>query len=272
MNSDNIIHKEALHQFDAEFTLMPRKHFKHSPHYHKELEIAFILDGTFKTCYDGTEYTLTKGSVLLCGSNSIHYSTDFYAEGEWILLIIDPQTLLGPAAQLSKKTPICPVWNNPEMDSIIWSSIQYALDNKANLHSEDLVLLLSSILSLIIRDMNMRDLSQNIKAEHRVLNYCRNHYTEPISIKSVAKALYFSESYVSHLFRNVLGRSFPQHINALRIAHSATLLKTTNLSCTQIAMESGFSTLRTFNHVFLQQYKMTPLQYRKQARLVEAKK
>lgn len=263
MSPEDILNLDVRHEYWTKFTFKTRSSFSHPPHFHESIEIVFVMDGVFKTVCDGTEYKLTAGSVLLCGSNSIHYSTDFAAESNSILLIVNPKALLGSASQLTTKTPVCPIWKNPKKDSIIWADIQYALHNQAYLSSDDLALLLSSIISLIIRDMEMVDMSQKEKTEHKVLQYCSNHYTEAISVKSVAEALSISESYVSYIFNNVLGYSFPQHINNLRIEQATQLLKTTKKSCTQIALECGFSTLRTFNRVFLQKHNITPLQYRK---------
>ena len=264
MNPENTLSMDARHEYWTKFRFERRSFFSHPPHFHEEIEIVFVIDGIFKTVCDGTEYKLTAGDVLLCGSNAVHCSTDFDAKSNSILLIVNPKSLLGSASQLTTKTPVCPIWRNPKKDSIVWTNIQYALHKQAYLSSDDLALLLSSIISLIIRDMEMVDMSQKEKTEHKVLQYCSNHYAEAISVKSVAEALSISESYVSHIFNNMLGYSFPQHINNLRIEQATQLLKTTKKSCTQIALECGFSTLRTFNRVFLQQQNITPLQYRKQ--------
>ena len=267
MAPENILNEPGYHEYWANFRFHPRKIFTHSPHFHKDIEIVFVMDGIFKTSCDGTEYTFTKGSVFLCGSDSIHYSTDRNAESNSILLIIDPKTLLGPAAQLTSKTPVTPVWENPKKDSFIWPAIQYAVDNQYKLSSENLRMLISSIISLILQDMEMIDIEEKEKIENKILQYCNQHYTESISVKSLAHALAVSECSISRIFSNVLGCSFPQYINTLRIERAAALLKTTKKSCTQIALESGFSTLRTFNRVFLQKYGITPLQFRKQANI-----
>ena len=256
--------KFGYHEYWANFLFHPRKIFTHPPHFHKDIEVVFVMDGVFRTSCDGTEYTFTKGSVFLCGSDSIHYSTDHEAESNSILLIIDPKTLLGPAAQLVSKTPVTPVWENPKKDSFVWPAIQYAVENQWKLSGENLRMIISSVISLILQDMEMIDLAQKEKIENKILQYCNQHYTGAISVKSMAHALSVSESYISRIFSNVLGCTFPQYINTLRIERATILLTTTNKSCTQIALDSGFSTLRTFNRVFLQKYGVTPLQFRKQ--------
>ena len=265
MTPENGRSKSGYHEYWTNFRFHPRNIFTHPPHFHKDIEVVFVMDGIFKTSCDGSEYVLKKGSVFLCGSDSIHYSTDPEAESNSILLIIDPKTLIGPAAQLISKTPVSPVWENPTKDSFVWTAIQYAVENQSKLSSENLRMLISSVISLILQDMEMIDINQKEKIENKILQYCNQHFTGAISVKSMAHALSVSECYISRIFSNVFRCTFPQYINTLRIERATILLLTTNKSCTQIALDSGFSTLRTFNRVFLQKYGITPLQYRKRA-------
>lgn len=255
---------EASHEYWTSFLFKPRDQFTHPPHFHEEIEIVFVLDGLFETHYNGINYSVTGGSVFLAGSYSVHYSTNHNARSNSILLIVHPKALSGSAAQLVSKTPTSPIWRNPKKDHMVWSLLEYALKSKAALSNDDLMLLISTILSMIVGDMTMIDHTKKAKTENRILQYCRNHYTEEISVSRVAADLKLSESHIGHIFSNVLGCSFPQYINTLRLEHTETLLKTTKKSCTEIAMEAGFPTMRTFNRVFLQQYGVTPLQYRKQ--------
>lgn len=255
--------QEARHEYWTSFVFENKNQFSHPPHFHDEIEIVFVLDGVFETHYNGVDYTVTGGNVFLAGSNSVHFSTNPTAESNSIILIAHPKSLSGSAAQLVSKTPTSPIWRNPKKDSVIWPLLKYAFENQKRLSNDDLMLLLSSIISIIISNMTLIDHTKKAKTENRILQYCRNHYTEELSVSRVSKELNISESHIGHIFGNVLGCSFPQYINTLRLEHAEMLLKTTKKSCIEIAMQSGFPTVRTFNRVFYQQYNMTPLQYRK---------
>ena len=56
---------------------------------------------------------------------------------------------------------------------------------------------------------------------------------------------------------------FIKHIGNLRVNYACDLLET-NSSVTEVAMASGFSSIRTFNRVFLRVMGMTPREYLKQ--------
>ena len=257
-------YQESIHEYWTSFVFSSKTLFTHPPHFHDEIEIVFVLDGIFETHYNGVNYTVTGGSVFLAGSNSIHYSTNPTVKSNSVILIVHPKALSGTASQLISKTPTSPIWHNPRKDSIVWPLLKYALEHKQKLSNDDLMLHLSSILSIIVGDMTLIDHTKKAKTENRILQYCRNHYTEEISVSRVSKELNISESHIGHIFSNVMGCTFPQYINTLRLEHAETLLTTTTKSCTHISAQSGFPTLRTFNRVFLQKHNMTPLQFRKQ--------
>lgn len=102
--------------------------------------------------------------------------------------------------------------------------------------------------------------SDNVK---NLLIYCTEHYTEPLSLDKISQELHLSKYYISHIFSDKLHVSFTNFINSLRVEHACTYLeKGTNI--TEVALSSGFSSIRTFNRAFIQQMNITPRDYMKQ--------
>ena len=233
------------------------------PHFHDELEVIFVLEGSFWTSYNGQEYTVTAGSAFLATAGTIHtYKSPMYS-CKTLLLIIDPTLLSGTASQLVNTMPLYPIWHGVEQKQIVWDLILYAYHNREQIPPKDFVLLLSSALSLIVNDMALESVKYKIRTEQKILMYCMEHYREPISLSQTAMALQISESHISHLFGRTLGISFPAYINGLRLNDAVKLLERSNSSIIEIANQAGFASLRSFNHTFLKHYNMTPSQYRK---------
>lgn len=233
------------------------------PHFHDELEVIFTLEGSFTAIYNGQEYTVDEGSVFLATAGTIHTYRSPMRCCRTLLLIIHPSMLSGSAAQLMNSMPVYPIWHGTEQKQIVWDMIQYAYKNREHLTPNDFVLMLSSAMSLIINDMMLESTKHKIRTEQKILMYCLDHYREPISLAQIAAALEISESHISHLFSNTLGVSFPSYINGLRLKDAVKLLERTNTSIIETANQSGFSSLRSFNHIFAKHYNMTPTQYRK---------
>ncbi len=74
--------------------------------------------------------------------------------------------------------------------------------------------------------------------------------------------MYVSKSYVSHIFCGKLKINFRSYLNLLRINEAAALLRSSTISATQAATQSGFGSIRTFNRAFLKVMGKTPKAYR----------
>ena len=95
---------------------------------------------------------------------------------------------------------------------------------------------------------------------HEVISYIRNHYDEELTTTEIAKKMYMSRTTLSNLFAKYAGVGMNEYINSLRIKNVNKLLLS-DKSITEAAMESGFKSIRTFNHVYRKNMGMTPTEY-----------
>jgi len=96
-----------------------------------------------------------------------------------------------------------------------------------------------------------------------VLDYIRSRYTDNISRETIAGALNLDPVLLGTDFKAATGKSLKQYINQLRLDHAYGLLLETRDKIIDIAYESGFESLRTFNRVFSHAMGDTPSNYRK---------
>ena len=119
-----------------------------------------------------------------------------------------------------------------------------------------LLALLGELLSFI----TFTDAPADYDSVKNVLLYCSENYTEPLSLDTLSRELHLSRYYISHIFSDKLQVSFTDFINTLRVEHACSLLgKGANI--TEIALASGFASVRTFNRVFAEEMGMTPREY-----------
>ncbi len=113
-----------------------------------------------------------------------------------------------------------------------------------------------------ILDVEMR--SKKYRALLRVTHYIDEHYSEGVSLEEVAEATGISRYYVSHLFKELMDKTFVGYVNELRLNHAAMLLVTTDSPIIEIASKSGgFNNLSNFNRAFKMYFGKTPSTYRK---------
>ena len=89
-------------------------------------------------------------------------------------------------------------------------------------------------------------------------------YQDPLASRStLAAELAVSESIVSRLANEHLGKTIPQILNEYRVEDAKALLRQIDAPIQVIASESGFSSLATFNRVFRDVAGQTPSAYRR---------
>jgi len=96
----------------------------------------------------------------------------------------------------------------------------------------------------------------------KALRYISENYGTHLEIGQVAEAVGLSPGYFSSLFRQVVGVSFREHLNRVRIEESKHLLLSTDYSLADIAVAMGFPDQSYYCKVFKKAVGLTPGKFR----------
>ncbi len=91
-----------------------------------------------------------------------------------------------------------------------------------------------------------------------------NRYTEDLSLASLSKEFYVSSYYLSHQFKRVTGFTLTDYISMTRVRNAQTLLLSTDIPITEIALQSGFKSFSQFNRAFNKFLQMSPSKFRRE--------
>ncbi len=97
----------------------------------------------------------------------------------------------------------------------------------------------------------------------RALDYIAANYTDAITLEEIAEASGLSTFRIAHLLKEATGKTALQNIHYLRIQEARRLLEQSDLSCTDIAYETGFGDQSYFIKQFRKWMGITPAKYRK---------
>lgn len=86
------------------------------------------------------------------------------------------------------------------------------------------------------------------------------------SLAEVAQMLDVTPRHLRRVFEGELGVSPMQYVLTQRLLAAKLMLTDTNMPVTEIALASGFASVRRFNDAFVEHYKLNPSQLRKEAR------
>ncbi len=145
-------------------------------------------------------------------------------------------------------------------------SVSLNIEDKNNLTQEQMNKLIEPL-------RNMLDLSYNPEINEtsditkEVKQYIEQHRSQNITSEDICKNLSCSRSHISHQFKTQTGMSIREYLTKLRLNDAKQLLKYSDLTVTEIAFTTGFSSSNYFTNVFKKELGISPGTYRKQARM-----
>ncbi|XID95748.1 AraC family transcriptional regulator [Paenibacillaceae bacterium WGS1546] len=98
-----------------------------------------------------------------------------------------------------------------------------------------------------------------------ILQYVHLHYADKLTLESLSQQYKVSAPFISHSFKRLSGQGFLEYLHTLRISSALSLLVSTEMAVTDIALEVGFDSYRNFARVFKKMKSMTPGEYREKA-------
>jgi len=99
----------------------------------------------------------------------------------------------------------------------------------------------------------------------KVVAFIKTNFAQPISIPALASEAGLSQRHLERLFKQRFSISPREYIIRLRVLIAADLLRSTNQSITEIALECGFYDHSSFTRQFKRRHGTLPLNYRKAA-------
>jgi AraC-like DNA-binding protein len=123
------------------------------------------------------------------------------------------------------------------------------------------------VLTLAARLFNSREAEPLPHDRHcrtvvdRTIEYLGGHYLESMSLVSVAREVGAAPTYVSRLFRRVVGCTMHAFREELRLRRSLDLLPESKGDVIRVAVDLGFSSHSHFTNRFHRRFGLTPTQF-----------
>ena len=231
-------------------------------HVHDYVEIIYVRSGEMTFYLNFKEYTLKSGDVIFAFPGQIHGHEA--AEAENIALLF-PKNLPIYDGVFCNMLPEHPVLRSidKETDKLFFNATEANIGEipySKGIAQGYIALILGRLLPLLT--LSAAD-GKTASVEQRLIEYCSAHYKELITLTSVADALGYSATHLSHLFSDKFKIGFSQFISTMRIEDAKKMLRG-DTKITQIALDCGFGSMRNFNRVFKEHTGKTPSEYRKE--------
>ena len=241
-----------------------RNNLSYGMHFHHQIELVYMLNGSGKAVVDGREYTLEKGDVLTVFPNQLHEYGDAENE-EFFITIFRPEILPEFKDVFYNMLPVNSVYKggNDFLFDVVKKLPEVYHGNDVNRAYVYRGLLLAFFAKLFSDFELTKTKNGDLSVVKSILSYCNENYRENINLEKISNHLHISKYYISHLLNDKLGISFNDYLNTLRIADATSLLELGGYDMSEIAEKCGFNTLRTFNRAFRAINGMSPSEYKK---------
>lgn len=241
-------------------------------HWHENIEILYIQEGSMDILIDGTTYYAKTGDVIVIPSHSIHC---FMADRELMVcqlcqfplkILLNEGTQIESVKTLITREEINEDGTFSEQLTDLFRIIEKEGSVKKGEKNTVLQYLFASLYFLLMRKFPKEEQEQILKKEKRefyeIVEYINHHYTEEITVQNLADEMFMSRGKLTRLFEKYSGMGVPEYVNTLRINRSNQLLEA-GVSITETAYECGFSSTRTFNNIYKKIMNITPSEYSK---------
>ena len=239
------------------------------------MEVLLTIDGTVTDTVEDTVYQVRKGEVLIIPPDTPH-SLSMEEGSSRYLFLFEPDAIMsmrdiksiamyfnkpfhlrdGSEAHVRIRELLLRARDAYEKREMMWNTVCYSciLRIYATLGQQ----YLSGVRPRT--DDGLRNMDSEVITA--VMTYINNHYREELSLEDVARFAGFSRYYFSRSFKRQTGYSFKDYLCQKRLQVAMDLLIRTNHSMRDVAIESGFGSVATFNRVFREKKGCTPTQYR----------
>lgn len=247
-------------------------------HWHNAVEIIIPLTNDFAVVSGDKEYNLKEKEILIIPPGELHSMPA--REGRRIFFQCD-NSQLGGNPILDSLLPVfsSSVYIAPEPDRELYLIARKGiLDIYSDYYSKspvadariymNLLNILTAVRESQLRQVGNNEIGENISSDDSaklkyVMNYINHNFTEELSLDTLAAIAGYSKFHFSRLFKKYNNMSCIHYISCKRIKMAEQLLCDPEISITDIAMRSGFSSLTTFNRIFKAHKNCTPSEFRK---------
>lgn len=254
-------------------------------HWHDEFEFGYVSGGSIQYKTNLHEFTLHEGDGIFINSGVLHYlhPIEPFEKVGLRSQFFDKTFLAGSAGSIFDIKFVAPVQEQKLLDAVpLYRSDEKGCEFlKRMLEGEALAMRREAFFEMRLRSlftelwetvyswaMDKKDIQSTynpVEDERmkRMLSYIQAHYNEKLTAAKLAYQVHISERECYRLFQNMLGITPGEFIMSLRLQKAQDLLRHTDKSILEIALETGFGTSSYFCKIFKMHHHITPNQYRK---------
>ena len=241
-------------------------------HYHPEMEVILVLEGSPTITINGDQNTYKTRDIIVISPHDTHSIYSQNESSELLILYIDPIFFSGyfPNMKNIRFTANKLKSANDDMFTYTFMTLARAYINKEKYYQINCASYVNILIFDILNGCSYYEQSVNqpfiISSENKrlslIIEYIQVNYFKKIKLEHLAETLELSPTYLSHFIKQNLKRSFSDFLNYVRYVNAKRMIHEMNYSLVDISVIVGFSDYRYMTKAFKTHLDMTPKEYR----------
>ena len=284
-NGGNTVNSKKLLSNGKLITVRPHTRFVHFPeHSHDFIEVIYMCSGSTTHIINGNKILLKEGELLFLGQNARQEILPAGINDVAVNFIVLPEFFDIPLSMLNdEETPlrsfiidslksgdnnscfmhfkvadILPIQNL--IENLIWAQIK-STQNKRKINSFTMGLLFLQLMNCTDR-LVLQNKEEQILI--KILRYIDENYKNG-SLTELAKDLHYDFFWLSREIKKQTGKTYTELVQEKRLAQACFLLKNTDITISDIAIQVGYDNISYFHRIFKNRFNMSPKSYRSTA-------
>ena len=258
-------------------------------HWHDEIEMLYLIEGTMKVLVDNTCFKLKEGQGIFINQNVLH-SMNIMDNSDAVFksVVFHPSFMFGYGRTVMSVKFLTPLVENRSMKYLLFDSDSYLM--KLLIESITLLnekksgyellcksnlckmwyLLLQISNTTIPKGTKTKNIANDELRIKEAILYIESHYTEEISLDDIAESIHISKSECCRCFKRVLHLTPFEYLIKYRIYSATKAIQRADSNATSIgtlATSVGFSNISYFNKVLKNYLGLTPTEYKKKQKI-----
>lgn len=251
---------------DSDDKIITDNHFLRitEPHYHYCLEFMYVEKGILEADIQGIHVTAHPNQLVLVASYEIH-SFNCPIVGNYRLLMIPRSLMKHNIDRFVSSTFAQKLIDDDENKSLLM--LMKLIYNIANFkgvfsHNEDdntIEYMCSAFIETVVSRAGLRQREPSTLLPVNVIQYLYSHFSEDISMNSLAKAFACNPQKLTEEFKAVFGITPIKYLGEIRASEvKRILLENPDMTLVEAADRCGFSNTQTLIRAFKRKFGKTP--------------
>ena len=243
-------------------------------HSHRLYQLVAITSGKSTVALAGERVTVEEGDILFLAPGLLHtlYSTEGEMSADEVRFSVSDEM-----AALLAHVPPRILGDAERIRSLLGFAVLEGVERRP--HYRELVALSVESILYVLARAHAPQLAEGVPLMSRsegvatgietVREYLENNFDERITLGSLAERFSLTREHLCRSFTAAFGVSPIHYLNVCRYERARTLLAETDLSVTEIAAATGYSSIHYFSRAFSSAAGRSPYEYRRECRNAE---